>query len=436
VSTTSWNKNFIPVVLFNNLNWRRTSPIEIDLAELSDVKTVKVYNELGGEIPSQIVTDYLNKEKVVFVVSDIPSMGYKTYFIRTDVQESKEKEDVLGNDLHLENPFYKVAVDQISGSIYSIYDKINRKELIAESSLGNQFIILTDEGDEFETILYHEETERLISPLSVKVTENGKVRKIISVNYKYNNSTLTQEIVLYNNIPMLFLKNRIDWKEEGKFLKIKFPIDIPDPKADFEIPFHTISRECDGVETYSQKFFSISNNNNFITVLNDSKYSLSVDDNSFTLSVVRTPRNSANITDYGFQKFDYGIISGRKYDNSISTRYGYEFNSPIQYVITNQHAGKLPRSYSFIRSQENNIIITVLKKSEDTSSVILRYYETSGKKGRATIDLFDSFRNINYIDAVEMVQNKSLGAGRVVNASINPYEIQTLQLNNKRDIKK
>jgi alpha-mannosidase len=436
INTNSGNKNLIPVVLFNNLNWERTSPVEIDLAEIPNVKTVKIYDELGREVVSQIVTDYLNKDKIVFLASEIPSMGYKTYWIKPDVQDSKDREYKTNNDFYLENPFYKVAVDQISGSIYSLYDKLNRKELIAESSLGNQFIVLTDVGDKFEAMLDKDKIERFISPLSVKITENGKVRKVITVNYKYKNSTLTQEIILYNNVPILFLKNRINWKEEGKFLKIKFPIDIAQPNAEFEIPFNTISRDCNGVEIYSQKFFSINNNNAFITILNDSKYSLSVDENSFTLSVVRTPSNSGNNVDYGFQKFEYGILSGRKYDKSISTRYGYEFNSPIQYVVTNQHAGKLPSNYSFVRSRENNVIITALKKSEDTNSIVLRYYETSGKKGKVTIDLFNSFRNINYIDAVEIVQGKALWGGRSVYTTINPYEIQTLQLNNNKDIKK
>ena len=70
-----------------------------------------------------------------------------------------------------------------------------------------------------------------------------------------------------------------------------------------------------------------------------------------------------------------------------------------------------------------------MKKSEDTSSIILRYYETSGKKSRVTINLFDLFKKISYINAIEMVQSKTLIGGRIVYANINPYEIQTLELN-------
>ena len=86
VNTT--DEKGIPVIVFNSLNWERTSPLTVQMSfDPKSAKSIILHNKDGKDVPVQLENvsrdeaGYLNSAEITFVASDVPSIGYDTYYI-------------------------------------------------------------------------------------------------------------------------------------------------------------------------------------------------------------------------------------------------------------------------------------------------------------------------------------------------------------------
>jgi alpha-mannosidase len=64
------------------------------------------------------------------------------------------------------------------------------------------------------------------------------------------------------------------------------------------------------------------------------------------------------------------------------------FNHPLQAIPTDVHPGRLsPASGAIVKVSPANVVLTGLKKAEDSDAVIFRFIETAGKDAVAHVDL-------------------------------------------------
>ncbi len=113
---------------------------------------------------------------------------------------------------------------------------------------------------------------------------------------------------------------------------------------------------------------------------------------------------------------------------------GYQLNYPLIAVTTTQHNGPLPASKSFFEVQEDNVVITAVKKDADDNSLIVRFYEWAGKKG----DVHLKFGGVSGLavsatetNLMEVSVGPGLAVGREGNVIVvptNPYEIKTVKV--------
>jgi alpha-mannosidase len=99
-------------------------------------------------------------------------------------------------------------------------------------------------------------------------------------------------------------------------------------------------------------------------------------------------------------------------------------------VSTTRHEGTLPPSQSFFSTQEDNVVITAVKKDADDSALIVRFYEWAGKKGDIHLTLHEKASSASAANLMESVEGPlSLDAtGKVVTVPTNPYEIKTVKV--------
>jgi alpha-mannosidase len=64
---------------------------------------------------------------------------------------------------------------------------------------------------------------------------------------------------------------------------------------------------------------------------------------------------------------------------------GYEYNYKLRCAQVDAHPGELPPRYSFIALDQQNVVLTAVKKAEDTNALILRFYEWAGEDGSVRI---------------------------------------------------
>ena len=59
---------------------------------------------------------------------------------------------------------------------------------------------------------------------------------------KIPDSVIEQYIYIYNNVPRIDFKTRVDWKEKHILMKAAFPVDVHSDKAAFEIQYGNVER--------------------------------------------------------------------------------------------------------------------------------------------------------------------------------------------------
>ncbi|MFB0545917.1 MAG: glycosyl hydrolase-related protein, partial [Anaerolineae bacterium] len=93
-------------------------------------------------------------------------------------------------------------------------------------------------------------------------------------------------------------------------------------------------------------------------------------------------------TDQGRQTLAIGLVphAGRWQDTDLVRR-AYELNNPPIVVLEPGHAGELPAVQGFVEVEPENVIVSVVKRAEDSPALILRCYETAGRKTTARIQI-------------------------------------------------
>ena len=253
----------------------------------------------------------------------------------------------------------------------------------------------------------------------------GPVRSQIKVVSYYGKSTLTQYFTLYANSKQMEVFCKLDWHEKHKMLKIRYEtIFDRDPHAFYEIPFGVFERPADGEEEPGQSWIAVKQEEDGFALINDSKYSYSIRGGDLNLSVCRSPyyidhaRGDQNdpeseFTDQGEQEFRYAVTAIDGMGWGKLTQAARIFNQGITVIIENNHVGILADTARGLYCDNDNVIVTAFKASEDGKGMILRAYETEGKTTEVT-----------FAGAVLPVSLKT---------TFNPYSIQTYYLENGTD---
>ena len=407
-----------PVVVFNPLSWKRTDVVRMDAPQ--GLSSVSVRDAGGHQMPAEVI-----EGKLIFTASDVPSLGYKVFFISEGQRIGRSSDPNA-----LENEFLRVEVDPQTGTISRVYDKKAGREVLAEGQKGDQLQILFEDGGSAWSISAITRTENIESPVSVQKIADGPV-EIMRVKHKFGSSTFSQDIILYEGVPRIDFKLTADWYERnGPMLKVAFPVNVQQGKARFEIPFGSIERPANGDEVPAQKWIDLSNGNYGVSLLNDCKYGHDVNGNTMRLTLLRSSNHPDPIPDAGRHEITYSLYphSG-DWVQANSVRRGYELNDPLIPVTAGKHYGGLPKEHSFLEMEPSNMIVTALKKAEDSNDMILRFYDCAGTGGKAIIELGFDASAIQETDLMERPIKPAIPItnGRVT-TPVGKWEIKTLMI--------
>lgn len=265
---TSGNEG-IPIVVFNPLNWERNDLVSTILRFDEPVKSFEVVDENDKKIDAHV--DVLEKEedklvsaRVNFVANGVPSVGYKTYWIKSSNDEIKATQPAEKSTFQIENEYYSITCDEhIGGGITSIIDKTTGKEYIKKETghPGNELIQLK-EGGGFEPawrfLTTGEKRFSKDTDCEIQVEENALGKKLIITGDMDRLKKRIQEITLYKGAQRIdFRTTLVDYiGMDGKNLIenderprvndrdlycIGFPIDLDGAIPVFEDRFATKS---------------------------------------------------------------------------------------------------------------------------------------------------------------------------------------------------
>ncbi|HUK58281.1 MAG TPA: glycoside hydrolase family 38 C-terminal domain-containing protein [Stellaceae bacterium] len=360
-----------------------------------------------------------------------PAMGYA--IIDAAAAESCEAlmvaPDLLENDL-LRLEF---AAD---GSLVRIYDKENEREVLAPSAVGNVLAVYADSGDAWDIPMDYRERapERFVLESAEPVVDGP--RGILRTRYRYQDSTLEQDVVLCAESRRVDFVTRVDWRERGRMLRTSFPVAVAAREATCGIQFGSIRRPTHAdtpadrakFEICAQKWVDISAATYGVALLDNCKYGHRVQDNILDLNLLRSPQAPDPTADRAAHLFTYALYphAGDHVAGGV-VRAAYELNMPLR-VLGPPHGAGLPPRASWFELSVENIVIETVKEAEDGQGIVLRLYEAAGRATAAELRCGFELAAAALTNLMEEGEEALPLAGNAVRLDFRPYEIHTLRL--------
>jgi alpha-mannosidase len=420
-------------VVFNPTPWTR-----------SEVLSARVWdrNWTGGEV---VVTDDEGAVRpaqvtgrghywghrytdLAFPAADVPAMGYRSFAVSRSPSAPTVAASARG-DGHgvIENEFLRVEVEPGSGAITSLVDKRTGLEFVPRGErLGLlEYFREVPHGMTAWVLGQIAEVKPLAEGAVLEFPHTGPWLSAVRARHRLRDSRLTLTISLAAGSPRLDFALEVDWLERGApdvgvpGLRVSFPLAITEGVARFECPNGHVARPTDpklftsythkwcggsGLALYpedvpAQKWVDLTGRPLVgrtsglpeaagATILNDSKYGHSVVGNVMRMTLIRSSYDPDPLPELGHHSIRFAVQPHvGEWTVSDSTRAGYAFNLPLNLIATDLHQGRLPARKAFVELLTSSIMLSALKRAEDSDALILRLYEMEGKATEARIAL-------------------------------------------------
>ncbi len=413
------------VIVFNPLNWRRSTLVEFDLPngrELVDKTTNK-------PVPYQVLSAGKSYHRVRFLATDVPAVGYKAYTLK-ETRETPPKPQST-KVTTLDSPYYKVELDPQTGAVRSILDKQLNKELVDKSSpyRFDQYIYVTG-ADHLPNRLVQYRTVSPLPHLTPHPSAGGRLVSVFKTPYgtearmvssATNTPRIETTVLMFNNQKKIEFINRIQKKEvftkEGVYFA--FPFAMANPDFQYEIQNGEVDPSKDMLPGAGLEWFSVQH---WVAVeqAGASAAVLPLDASMVTLgdiargtwptkfgqrkgTIFSYVMNNYWDTNYrggqgGDFTFRYVVTSGTDTNPTALSRLGWESITPMEIddIVSQDKAINLPRPLSgressFLSISNQNVILDTWKQAEDGNGTIMRFLNMSDQPGdvKVTTPLLD-----------------------------------------------
>jgi len=445
------------LILWNQLGFTRDSMVELFIDDRSKDKLGLDNQEKEFEILQEGKSLSMQRTSLgsyVCYIKQIPSKGYCTLKLQKKQKgknpiadtalEAIIKKTVIVDSQTIETPYYSILLNT-AGEIISLYDKEAERELVQKGRIANQLIVFEDRPEEYDAwnidATYTEKSWRVSNLQSLSITENGPVRTCIHIHRKFMESTMEQDIILYNNSRRIDFKTVVDWKESQLLLKVAFPMDIMTEKAVYEIQYGNIERpihqntswEKAKFEVCAHKWADLSENGYGVALLNDCKYGYDINESIMRLTLIKSGVFPNPEADQEVHHFTYSLLPHKgDFREGKVVQEAYDLNCPVYTrIMTDKERPAANLVWSFLEVDQENVMIDVIKKAEDNEDIILRMYEAYGRRCIVKVK-FNQIQeyDISECDLMEQVaakKNHELKDGYLIFV-IKPYEIKTFRI--------
>jgi alpha-mannosidase len=433
----------VPVLVFNPLGWARSGNVTVDVQMPAVAADVSVLDAKGTVLPSEVLSKDAATSSFHLLVEahDVPSMGYEVLHVVAGKRPFTS--DLKATGTTLENAALRVVVDPTSGCITSLYDKKAGFETLAAGSCGNELEAFKDTPKDYDAWNIDPGTldqppTRITQADSVELVDRGPMRASIRVTRHWQSSKFVQDIVLDAGSDQAEVVNDIDWHETHVLLKAAFALSATSPFATYEIPYGTIQRttlrtnswEKAQFEVGAQQWGDLGNEQHGFSLINESKYGYDAVGNLLRLSLLRSPVWPDPNADRGHHHFSYALYPhAGDWKQAMTIRHGYDYNYRLQAKQVEAHAGTLPAEHSFVGVGPDDLVLTAMKKAEDSHALVFHFYEWAGKGGSAQLRVPPGATGAVETNLMEKQEGSALPVeGDHVTVHFRPYEIVAVRV--------
>ena len=434
-----------PLVIYNSHAYPVQDLVEVVIPKAD--KGFKVVDDKGVSVASQVVAS--DDDKIHLLIdAHIPATGCSVYSIQSN---AKTKQQSQQSSSILENSIYKITLDK-NGDICSLFDKKNNKELV-ETGKAIRLALFTDDKSynwpAWEIIKSTVDATpiSIIDNIKISTVDEGNLCKSLCITKRYGDSQFKQYIRLYegSRANRIDFYNEVDWQTPHTLLKAEFPLSISNPMATYDLGIGSVQRDNNTetkYEVYAQQWADLTNLDNSygVTVLNDCKYGWDKpDDHTLRLSLLHTPAVKNNYVyqarqDFGHHTFIYSLIGhADRLDKAQATMQGELLNQPLRGFLSEKHQGDLGKTFSFVSSDNKNVVVKALKKAENSDEYTIRVYEVSGSSPqKAQITFAGNIEKACEADGTEKEIGSASFEGNKLNIEIGKFGVKAFKVSLKR----
>ncbi|MEY8357043.1 alpha-mannosidase [Lachnospiraceae bacterium 54-53] len=417
------------LAVWNSLSFGRTGMVEF-------------HHPVGG-------TGLLSQEtydgRVLYLAPEVPSKGFRVF--GTEASETggevspvfaSVETDREGRPVKVKTLFYEAEFDAL-GNFQKLCDRREERSLLKEGAAGNQLLVFEDRPLEFDAwnidSTYGEKVWPVNDVQEIRLLENGPVRGCILVRRRFMDSELEQRICFYSHTARIDFMTRILWHEHQMLLKAAFPLDIFCNEADYDIQFGNVSRPTHENTTWDQarfevcahKWADISEAGYGAALLNDCKYGYDIHDSVIRLTLIKSGIFPNPDADQGEHAFTYSLFPHRgDFRAGGVVQEAYDLNCPLKGTAVR---GRGLSSFSFLEIREENVLADTVKLSEEGDGIIVRFYETYGKRTKTHVN-FPGGKDADFVECTCMEEEKRRLEDKKGTLEIifKPYEIKTIKI--------
>lgn len=427
------------VTIFNSSNWERSGVVKANLTKsILDKRAWKICRLNDEALPIQLEKSWINTGEVCiysysFWAKNVPALGYQCFWLYPG-------ESLLLN-LHpasqvdsfiLENEFVKAIVDPETGSLSSVFDKIQHREIL--NGLGNDLQAFQDSGQYWDAwnidpnyAKYPLESFKL---LEINHRKWQSLIPAIEVKRAFRESVFKQRYYLEPDSPILKIYTGVNWKERHVLVKAAFPLNLDADFATYEIAGGAIKRTTHP-QTEAEKakweapalgWVDLNDGEYGVSLLSDCKHGYDCQSDQVRLTLLRGSEFPDPEADLSYHEFTYALYPhAGTWKTAQTTRRASELLQPLEVSTLDRPPtnGTLPPVHSFLDLGSDNLILSSLKQSEDNpDEYILRCYECHGEP--AELNLKGDFEIVESLDLLERPIE--------VSAQIQPWQIRTYRI--------
>ncbi|WP_089841466.1 glycoside hydrolase family 38 C-terminal domain-containing protein [Granulicella pectinivorans] len=443
-------KGGVPLAVMNPSGWARSETVKLSVQLPESAEGVRLFDSLDKPVLAQVLSQdpATHRFEVLARVNSVPALGYRILHAEKGDANSNAKlpTDLLVADdpgaFTLSNSKLKVKIDRTNGCITSLQN-LGGAETIAAGGCGNQLQTWKDLPKQYDAWNIDPGTlDGTMTPItavdSVTLVDNGPLRATVRVARTWQSSKFVQDISLDAAADAVTVANDINWQEAHVLLKASFPLAATGPKASYEIPYGSIERPTTRNNSWEKAQFEVpalrwadlGDSKQGVSILNDSKYGYDAVGNQLRLTMLRAPTWPDPDADRGRQRFTYAIYPhAGTWKQALTVRHGYELNDPMTAQQVFPHTGSLPNVYSWGAVENEDVVLTAVKKAEDSNALVFRMYEWNGTPTDVKLHVPKGATYAVESNLMEKTEGGHLPlTDDVVTVPIKPYEILTVQV--------
>jgi alpha-mannosidase len=345
-----------------------------------------------------------------------------------------------GGVTYLENDHVSFGFDA-AGLLVHAVDLSTGRDYAVPGRPGNLFQLHQDFPNQWDAWdvdrFYRETVTDLLVVSELRAWEEDGAAHL-RLSRTFGDSSLSQTFTLRPSETAVRVRQRTEWNEREKFLKLAFPLAVWAKESVAETQFGFAGRpthvntswENAKFETSMQRWVMVPDRDGAVALANDSSYGFDVTRDvldgagvvtTLRLSVLRAPRYPDPETDRGTHEHGYALQLGGT--ELTATELAHELNAPRRALTGARAVAPL------VTVGGEGVLLDAVKPAADRSGdLIVRVHEATGHHAAAEVRLDVPFASVAEVSLLEDApQPVQVGEDGAVRLGLTPLSVRTLR---------